>query len=97
MKRSSRGRTARTRSGSTRNSKPGAPLLTDRLYTVVHRAWLGGFHTKSNFARFNADYTAIAVEAGLITTRLPDGDYGRKWWVTPRGLKQLWARQGRRT
>lgn len=63
---------------------------------MVHRSWIGGFHTKSDFARYNADYIAIAVTTGLITTRLMGGEYGRKWWITPKGLRQLWARSGRK-
>jgi hypothetical protein len=59
---------------------------------VLERAWLGGFRTKSDFAREHADHIAIASSRKLITTLRLDGEFGRTWQITPAGLSILWKK-----
>lgn len=68
----------------------GAKLIERRLARVIERAWRSGFSTKSDYARQNADYIAIAAQQRLLTTRTTDGMYGRSWYATPKGLTLLW-------
>jgi hypothetical protein len=56
---------------------------------VIEKSWRGGFTTRSDFAREHADYIAIAACKGLITTGYLDGEWGRTWYVTAKGLKYL--------
>lgn len=68
------------------------PKLTE-LERVLERAWLAGFTTKSDFAKREADWIAIASSRNLITTSRLDGEYGRTWQITPAGLRMLWERK----
>lgn len=56
---------------------------------MLFLAWSGGFTTKSDYARFNADQVAIAASEGWITTMLPGGGFGRSWYITLTGLAHL--------
>lgn len=60
-----------------------------KLTKVLHQAWLSPFSTKSNYARHEADWIAVAASQGLLTTRASKDLYGQLWRVTPRGLARL--------
>lgn len=68
-----------------------------KLTSVLNLCWLGGLSTKSDAARVNADYIAIAAREGLITTETDPGSYGKRWYVTPRGLAALFKEKGMRS
>lgn len=59
------------------------------LHVVVVGAWGGGFSLCSTFARKNVEFITIAAANGLITTRHADGNYGRMWYATVKGLMFL--------
>jgi hypothetical protein len=65
--------------------------VTRRLCSLLATVWTAPFSTKSDRARLDADYIAIAAEAGLITTRTLDGEYGHRWMIAPKGLRFLWT------
>lgn len=65
-------------------------LKLTNLLSVLEKAWLGGFMTKSNFAREKADEIATASSLGLITTHTGPNAFQRSWVVTPQGLQLLW-------
>ena len=69
------------------------PVVADgigpKLIDVVHRAYTQGFSTKSDFAREQADYVAIAACMGLISTSVPQVGYGRIWRATASGINRL--------
>lgn len=48
-----------------------------------------GFTTRSDFARSHANEIAQAACLGLISTKCPDGTFGRIWSLTPLGLTTL--------
>lgn len=58
----------------------------DELLQVVHQAWAGGFTVSSDLARSKTAHVAMAATLGLITTREPDGSFGRTWYVTQAGI-----------
>lgn len=60
-----------------------------RVPDVLARAWDGGFSTRSDFARSNAEEVAAAACLGLITTRMTSNAYGRQWRITPAGCRVL--------
>lgn len=43
----------------------------------------------SDFAKSNYLSVGICASEGLITLRLPDGSYGRKWFITRAGIHYL--------
>lgn len=65
--------------------------LGQRLIRVLERAWSSPFTTKSDFAKAEADWVAIAASLGFITTYQPSGRFGRIWRVTPRGASFLFT------
>jgi len=73
------------------------PKLTDKtkgidaqVCRVLIEAWSAGFTTKSDFARSNTDYVAIAACMGWITTRIfPPDVWGSTWQITSKGLLAL--------
>jgi hypothetical protein len=66
--------------------------LTDLLLDAVAGAYLGGFSTRSDYARNNAEIVAQAACEGLITTKnVLTGLHGRHWLVTPKGLLKLFS------
>jgi len=67
------------------------------LLSVVERAWMSPFMTKSDYARDNADLVAAAASGGLITTLVSSADHGRRWRPTPEGLQLLWKAHGLRS
>lgn len=60
-----------------------------RLASVVMMAHLQPFRTKSDFAREQADYVAIAASIGLISVALGAFTFNREWRVTSKGLRYL--------
>lgn len=57
---------------------------------VLMESWHRGFTTKSDFARDNTDYVAIAACMGWITTRIfPPDVWGSSWNITSKGLLAL--------
>jgi len=65
--------------------------MRNKLLEVLEMAWAGGFTTKSDFSRSHADAIAMASCRKLITTRTQDGDYGRRWLITPKGCSVLFS------
>jgi len=59
----------------------------------VRHAWLHPFSTKSNFAKSEADWVAVAASLGLITVRVSPARFGRTWRITPKGLSQLFPEE----
>jgi hypothetical protein len=55
----------------------------------VERVWKYTPSTKSDFAKAEADWIAVAASMGLITTMTGPDRFGRKWLVTPLGLTAL--------
>ena len=58
--------------------------VTD-LRGVVGRAMTSPFRVQSDFARENAAVVAQGASLGYITTRRPDGTFGRDWLVSRTG------------
>lgn len=67
------------------------------LRQVLHTTWTCQVTTKSDFARENADYIAMAASMGLISTRIMENVYGRHWQVTAKGLDALERHYGIKT
>ncbi|CAB4139352.1 hypothetical protein UFOVP347_17 [uncultured Caudovirales phage] len=75
----------------------GPGLTPTDTANVLFQAWTRPFAIQSDFARLNAAVIAMAASDGLITTRLAAGLYGRRWLITPTGLRRLyvlWAEHG---
>lgn len=60
-----------------------------RLAAVVMMAHVQPFRTKSDFAREQADYVAIAASLSLITVAQGAFTFTRDWRVTAKGLRYL--------
>lgn len=60
-----------------------------RLAAVVMMAHVQPFRTKSDFAREQADYVAIAASIGLISVAHGAFTFNREWRVTSKGLRYL--------
>lgn len=63
--------------------------MISRVQTVLKKAWLEGFRTKSNFAREYADEVAIAASLSLISTKIGKERFDRTWHITRKGLDYL--------
>jgi hypothetical protein len=62
------------------------------LELLDHTYLAGGYTTRSDFARDNAELIARASFEGLLTTWMPsENEYGNVWRVTPFGLEYLWT------
>lgn len=59
------------------------------LSEVLSEAYSGGFTVSSDMARAQAGWVAMAATLQLITTREPDGSYGRTWFITKAGIDYL--------
>lgn len=70
-------------------TRSSTPVYTRELYNIVYVAHVGGFTVSSDLARAEAGWVAMAATLGFITTREPDGSYGRTWFVTKAGLDYL--------
>lgn len=60
--------------------------IDNGLVDVIIEAYKRGFSVKSDFARLNADYVAMAASMGLVSTRLHSNFYSREWRPTVEGL-----------
>lgn len=61
---------------------------------VLERAWKYPFTTKSDFAREEADFVALAASEGYITTKVAAGLHENVWKITDRGLTHLYRLKG---
>jgi hypothetical protein len=60
------------------------------LDDLLHATYLmGGFTTRSDTARENAELVAYASQRGLITTLTPTDGFGGVWRLTVAGLSHL--------
>lgn len=75
----------------------GPKRIDSSLKQVLHTVWTCQVTTKSDFARENADYIAMAASMGLISTRIMSHVYGRQWQVTAKGLNALETHYGIKT
>ncbi len=60
-----------------------------KLKEVLQEAWQGNFTTKSDFARHEADWVALAASLGLITVMVTMTEPSRFWMITEEGLAAL--------
>lgn len=60
-----------------------------KLTDVLSRAYDYPFKTKSDYARVNADYIALAASLGLLTVVLHNGIHTREWRLTDLGIHTL--------
>ena len=67
------------------------PNIDTGLARVIVEAHRCGFSVKSNYARENADYVAMASSMCLISTHIFGNVYGRIWRPTVDGLSFLQA------
>lgn len=63
--------------------------MIDRVNTVLRKAWLNQFMTKSNFAREFANEVAICASLGLITTKIGKDKFDKTWRITRKGMDYL--------
>jgi hypothetical protein len=75
----------------------GQKRIDNCLREVLQTVWTCQVTTKSDFARENADYIAMAASMGLITTRIMTAVFGRQWQVTAKGLHALEEHYGIKT
>lgn len=75
----------------------GQKLIDSMLKQVLHNIWTYQVTTKSDFAREQADYIAMAASMGLISTRIMRDVYGRQWQITTKGLDALEKHYGIKT
>ena len=66
----------------------------EALVNVLDQAWQGGFSSRSDVARLNAEIVSMATERNLITTRIGPNLYGNKHLITPLGINTLWSLKG---
>lgn len=62
---------------------------------VAHCYDVGGFTTRSDYARENAEAVAAAGIQGLITTEVPGRGFGSAWRASALGLDMMFAVAGR--
>lgn len=71
-------------------------ILDPDVSAVVYYAYeVGGFTTRSDFARHNAEAVAAAAVQGFISTEIPGEGYGTIWRPTPLGLDAIYINGGR--
>lgn len=64
-----------------------------RLHGILHRAYTrGGISLQGDYARQQPVFIAMAASLNLITTELPGGTFGRRWYITSKGLR--WLNEG---
>lgn len=64
--------------------------MTDQDLEVLRYSYeVGGFTTRSDYSRANADAVASCACQGLITTEVPREGFGNIWRVTSRGIEKL--------
>lgn len=57
---------------------------------LEHTYLSGGFTTRSDMARLNAELVAEAATKGLLTTETPRDGFLSVWRLTAEGLDVLW-------
>ena len=65
--------------------------IGQKLIRVLKQAMNEPFTTKSDFARYEADYIAQAAEEGLITCKDAEGFYSNVWRITMSGMVFLFV------
>lgn len=71
-------------------------VYDDRTQDVVTHCYeVGGFTTRSDFARLNAEAVAAAAVQGFITTEVPREGYGSIWRPSALGLDAIFINGGR--
>lgn len=60
-----------------------------RLFTVLLKARMEPFTTKSDFARMAATEIGLLASEGLLTTKVREGTYGNRWTVTGDGIEWM--------
>lgn len=56
---------------------------------LEHMFLTGGFTTRCDLARDNAELVAYAAQRGLITTLTPKDGYGRVWRLSHSGMERI--------
>lgn len=65
------------------------------LLDLIEYTYLaGGFTTKSDFARAEADLIAQASSVGFLTTQTPRDGFLSVWRLTPQALVYMWESSG---
>ena len=81
---------------NTQSGEAGQPHTEDEMaglvaiYMTLDRARQSPFTTKSEFARYAADVIGICASEGLISTKLSEETYGKRWLMTEDGL--IWMK-----
>lgn len=71
-------------------------ILDPEVSAVVYYAFeLGGFTTRSDFARINAEAVAASAVQGFISTEVPGDGFGSVWRPTPLGLDAIYINGGK--
>lgn len=71
-------------------------ILDADVSAVVYYAFeMGGFTTRSDFARLNAEAVAAASVQGFITTEIPGEGFGSVWRPSALGLDAIFINGGR--
>jgi hypothetical protein len=68
-------------------------MSQDAWDVVLHAYEMGGFTTRSDYARANMEGVAAAACMGLLTTELPRGGYGSVWRPSARGVRKAFERE----
>ena len=63
--------------------------LDKKLFEVVLEAYKRSFSVSSDYARYAAEYIAMAASLGLISTKVHNNVYSRDWRPTVKGLTWL--------
>jgi hypothetical protein len=70
-------------------------MITPEVSEVLHYCYeVGGFTTRSDYARQYAEAIAAAACQGFITTEVPREGFGSIWRPTPLGLDALFINGG---
>lgn len=71
-------------------------ILEPDVSAVVYYCYeVGGFTTRSDYARLNAEAVAAAAVQGFITTEVPGEGYGSTWRPSALGLDAIFINGGR--
>lgn len=74
--------------------EPSGILDPDVSSVVFHAFHSGGFTTRSDFARHNAEAVAAAALQGFLTTEVPREGFGHVWRASPLGADALFTNGG---
>lgn len=76
-------------------SKPKLDAIDIALTNCIQEAYRRTFTVKSDYARANAEFVAMAASMGLISTKLGGNVFSSDWRPTMRGLAFLEVKLGR--